>query len=327
MTKLLIWITLTESTIRMKKIFITFGDGDENLVASAKRLKEQVKSTTYFDEVIAANLSYIKKNCPIEYDRNINFIQNNKRGLGYWIWKSILIKHCLQIFDEGDFIFYADSGCEIGINTKRHFKFLETLACKHGGVFFELPYPEEMWTKADLFEQFSSDKSATYFGNQVQATYFILINNEKSKSLVENWYSICIKNNYHYLNDENSFQRNHESFVEHRHDQSILSCLVKINKFYIYPFCYYFLPEYYFKGSPVLKYFVHQLRNKTGESMINEKALFNTSYSFKKTLFIKYYMGKLSLKIFLLSSKFGINILNFYFYAKRKLIRSKINQT
>ncbi len=254
----------------MKKIFVTFGDGSDDLKNAAIRLRNEALSSGFFDDVIMGNLAYLKENCSLDYLANIDFIKNNNRGLGYWIWKPIILRHVLEKVNYGDLIFYSDAGCELSIKARSHFKFLCKLAKKNEGLFFRLPYLENTYTKADIFNDDIFKGQLNGEDNQVQATFFLLHKTIKNIHLINDWYSLAVKNNYHYIDDSPSELSNHVSFIENRHDQSILSCLIKFNGCYIFPHDYWFPKEFYFKNSPLFKYFIHPLRNKTGESILTD---------------------------------------------------------
>jgi len=42
-----------------------------------------------------------------------NFIENNKRGNGYWIWKPYIIMKNLDLMNDNDILLYLDCGCEV----------------------------------------------------------------------------------------------------------------------------------------------------------------------------------------------------------------------
>ena len=63
--------------------------------------------------------------------------------------------------------------------------------------------------------------------DQIMATVIFFLNNSENKQLVDTWYNICQEQNYRYLTDVPSIVPNHTAFRERRHDQSILSLLLK----------------------------------------------------------------------------------------------------
>jgi hypothetical protein len=58
---------------------------------------------------------------------------------------------------------------------------------------------------------------------------FLLHKTIKNIHLINDWYSLAVKNNYHYIDDSPSELSNHVSFIENRHDQAIFSILRKLH--------------------------------------------------------------------------------------------------
>jgi hypothetical protein len=65
-----------------------------------------------------------------------------------------------------------------------------------------------------------------YLGtNQHQAGANFYIINQITRNFINEWYEICC--NYHMIDDSLSINKENESFIEHRHDQSVFSLLSK----------------------------------------------------------------------------------------------------
>ena len=73
----------------MKKVFFTFGS-DNNPerphISYCNYLAKQVKNLDIFDEINVLTDDNLKNDKPF-WERHGEFIQNNKRGYGYWVWK------------------------------------------------------------------------------------------------------------------------------------------------------------------------------------------------------------------------------------------------
>lgn len=65
---------------------------------------------------------------------------------------------------------------------------------------------------------------------QRQAGAIMILNNKKTRELINNWY--LLSSQYHFIDDTDSNIKNINGFKEHRHDQSIFSLLTK--KYNIY---------------------------------------------------------------------------------------------
>jgi hypothetical protein len=254
-----------------RKIFVTFGDGRKNIKFAAKRLISQAKKTKIFDQVILGNLNYLKKNCFNEYKLNINFISRNKKGLGYWIWKPILLKCIFENSPKNSIILYADSGCEFSEYGYTSLLDYFNLTKKKNSIFFTLPYHEAEYSKSDLFAHNSIKINNPDCLNSYAATFFFLKNTSINLNFIREWLSIAKDNNYHYLNDSESIIKNHPDFKQHRHDQSIMSCLVhkyKLNKIIFNYHSNNMLIKY--SNYPLRRFFLHPLRNKSGKTVLKK---------------------------------------------------------
>jgi hypothetical protein len=206
------------------KKFITFGGPTENYHNSVRRICEEAKNLDYFDE-IKGFTEYDLKNNRIFWEKHKNFIENNFRGYGYWIWKSFLIKKTLEGLKHNDILIYCDAGCEINNNGKQRLKeyidMLNSNKQNHGLISFQLDYKELQYTKKSIFDNFQSNE---YEKNMLQCLNGIIIikKNKHSINIINEWNKNCKK--YNLINDE--IQNEDKDFVENRHDQSILSILV-----------------------------------------------------------------------------------------------------
>jgi len=63
--------------------------------------------------------------------------------------------------------------------------------------------------------------------NQIMATVWIIRKTPRTEKFLKSWLNLATINNYHFVDDSPSILPNSENFVEHRHDQSIFSLLIK----------------------------------------------------------------------------------------------------
>ena len=159
---------------------------------------------------------------PDFYHHHYHFLKN-KRGYGYWIWKSYLTFMTLNLLNENDILIYADAGCTIqesGLN--RFNEYIQLVnESKNGILSFQLGFKEKEWTKMDLFKHLNAFEHLD--SDQLIATVFIVRKCKESLDIIKLWYETCC--NYHLLDDSNSIAKNDPSFKEHRHDQSIFSLI------------------------------------------------------------------------------------------------------
>jgi hypothetical protein len=211
---------------------VVFGDALSRCEIQAKNFKDE-NGENVFKEIFCVNENDIKNNFPEFFEEHSSFIENNKRGYGYWIWKPYLILKLMETLDEDDVILYMDAGCQLNYSGLDRLKFYYDRALECGGVNFKLTHKESKFTKMDTYRRIFPDSDENLFEMQRSATSMILKCSEKNKKFLEEWYSVCIENSYSYVNDSQSNEKNDESFLDHRHDQSIFSLLVKRdNPFY-----------------------------------------------------------------------------------------------
>jgi len=206
------------------KKFITFGGPTPKFHNRVKKICEEANDIDYFNQIIGFTEVDLKNDEQF-WGKHGNFIENNNRGYGYWIWKSHLIKKELDKMNYNDILIYCDSGCQINKNGRErlleYIDLLNTNKDEYGLISFQLEFKELLYTKQQIFEHFNCDETnANMF--QCIATVQIIKKNNHSINIINEWYNAC--NNHNLINDVLT-NENH-SFIENRHDQSILSILV-----------------------------------------------------------------------------------------------------
>lgn len=221
------------------KIFITYGDS--NFKESLNRIKSQAQRLGLFDKIIIYKPSdlpsFIKASPLMAY----------RRGGGYWVWKPYIIYHTLSQYNEGDIVYYADSGCTIN-NKSEEWVILTNYLKSYNAVFFqyrsEYNYPG--WDKVCTIPENNSSKiihwmkpsCVSFFNNYLQdESYqvfdkiwggFIIIKKTRPiLSVLENWYRLTLFKP-ELIMDPIGEELNHlpKTFNRHRHDQAILTPLV-----------------------------------------------------------------------------------------------------
>ena len=219
--------------------FLTFGGG-KTWPEAARRLSNQAKATGLFDKIITeTSETFFRKNGEFAIHRD--FIENNPRGWGYWIWKPFLILKHLKRMNDGDAIFYLDSGCEILPENRHRLKLMMEYAQEKGCLFFNYAeYPIlniAFCTKPSLLSAVQNEFGLADFLRipTVWAGGLALVKNKRNIKFLEDWCRYCVRDNYHMVDGTPSYEPIRHQLFEHRHDQSIMSILKAI---YDYPtFC------------------------------------------------------------------------------------------
>ncbi len=208
-----------------KRYFLTFGGPLPNYHNAVNRICIEAKNLRVFHEIIG------KTDYDLKQDKEFwmlhgNFLENNKRGFGFWLWKSYLVKKQLENMNENDILVYCDSGCHLNPNGLlrliEYFKMVNTSDL--GNISFQMENNlENTWTKMDTITEL--DGIDVMNSGQLIATSFILKKCNHTIDLVNKWYNFCC--NYHLIDDTPSINKNHSNFKDHRHDQSIFSIIRK----------------------------------------------------------------------------------------------------
>jgi hypothetical protein len=201
--------------------FITFSDG---IKYKYDRIKKEAENFERFDNIIC----YSPENFDNEFkSKHHDFIEKNHRGYGYWLWKPYFVQRTLLEMKENDILVYLDSGCQLNKDaTKKFDEYIEIVEkSDHGNIAFEMPYIEQDWTKGDIFEELKMN--ITQYGNtkQFAAGMIVMRKCTNTIKIVKDWYKYS--QDYHLIDDSSSVSLNAPSFIENRHDQSIISLIRK----------------------------------------------------------------------------------------------------
>jgi hypothetical protein len=158
-------------------------------------------------------------------------ILDRERGAGYWLWKPFIILDALNRMDEGDVLLYADAGIEV----------VADLSCltKHcrdaGGLMLFAGHYEDIgalgpnscgrWTKRDCFVLMGCDERRYYDAQMADASFLVLGKTEHARRFVSEWLAYCMHSAI--VTDQPNVcgLPNLPGFIDHRHDQSVLSLL------------------------------------------------------------------------------------------------------
>jgi hypothetical protein len=212
--------------------FISFGGPSLGYYRAVNRISHEAVSLNIFSTVKGFTDKDLKEDKDF-WKNHGTFVENNKRGYGYWLWKPYIVKKTLDHMKEGEILFYADAGCKFNVghpvkdlldkfdHMRKTKKIIRGCTC-----------PEVYWTKMDLVKLLKMETHPKLKGPQYCATAFMLIKTPEIVNVINEWWNISIRDNYHYINNSPSISKNHAGFKEHRHDQSIFSLLVKKHNIY-----------------------------------------------------------------------------------------------
>lgn len=158
-------------------------------------------------------------------------ILDQPRGAGYWLWKPFIVNQTLKEMRDGDILIYSDAGIEIVAGLTP----LLDLAARQEIVLFDgrhyddagAPGPNRCakWTKRDCFVALECDEPRYHDAPVLDASFTVFAKSARSVRFAQEWLLYCCQP--HALTDQPNRcgLPNLPSFIDHRHDQSILSLL------------------------------------------------------------------------------------------------------
>jgi hypothetical protein len=203
----------------MKKYLINYAD--KTYYNSQKHNSKTGLEIGGFDEV----MSYNRLSLDEEFYLKNKHILEQSRGVGYWLWKPYLILKSLEKLEENDILFYSDAGIEFLKSIDEIIPFMDETEEKL--LLFELEdfHPNKRWTKRDCFINLDLDAEPYINQPQFLASYIIMRKNDFVVSFMKEW--LTYAEDYRNITDSPNEcgLPNYSEFVDHRHDQSILSLL------------------------------------------------------------------------------------------------------
>lgn len=213
-----------------KKYFLTFGAPNKNFHEAVNRLCIQANNTNLFNNIDGLTEKDLMNDKKF-WQTYGEFIKTNKRGYGYWIWKPHIIKKALEKMNDGDILLYMDCGCELNYLAKNKIEEYFELAKTKKILATISGHSECKYTKMDLIKFLQMENDVDLLKKtQYQTNCIIMCKCDDVVKIINEWHSICSEH-HNLINDTPSNNKNFDEFVDHRHDQSVFSLLVKKYKY------------------------------------------------------------------------------------------------
>ena len=261
------------------------------------RLAKKAKAANWFEHVHVFNLDLIYELDPNWYEKHKNFMLENPRGFGYWLWKPKIIQLMLDRIPEDDILVYQDAGNELNTQGEKRFKQYTELAFDYGLVAFNLDsLPNAtigQYTKRECLAYFNihTPEDPLLKLNQIEAGCLFLRNCATVRTFIHEWLEISESENFKYINDQLGTEPQFSQFIDHRHDQSIfyllllrdknLGIIIKNEN----QFLQLWADGYHPRSFPIAAF-----RNYTLESRMDKMGLINTEEN-EVFFFDRHFMG------------------------------------
>lgn len=206
---------------------VTFADG---IACNSDRIYTEMQECGYFDLCYKMSTTDL----PLDFQAKWGqFMGNNQKGFGYYIWKPKIIQTVFNMMSEGDIIVWLDAGMhikpEMGSDVMSNY-YDRLTKSEHDILAFEIKYLEADWNKRDLVELIQARYGDVIFEHKRQLCTGVLMlqKSDKSQRMLEEWVEISQLQQGHFIDNSPSVNgKELPNFIDHRHDQSIFSLLAK----------------------------------------------------------------------------------------------------
>lgn len=211
--------------------FITYGNN--KYAAAKRRINQQARNMTFFKSIT----TYGPENMDTKFVHDHLNILQHERGGGYWLWKVYFILKKLSEIDTHDYLVYCDAGCSVNKYGKpRLNEYLNMVnASEYGLLSFQMEHREEHYTTSQIFNACGVEKgSPIRTTGQNIGTVLIM----KKCDHVINLFTKCLQiidSDHNLITDYYNNIDQIPEFIDNRHDQSILSVLVKLHGSVVIP--------------------------------------------------------------------------------------------
>jgi len=209
----------------MKKVHISFAN--EEYYKSLKLLEETSVNVGKIDQFIGYTEEWLKTT---EFWKKNQFILSQKRGCGYWSWKSFIILETFKNLEEGDIVLYSDAGLKVIGNLNTLFKVIQNHP-NNGKMIFKVPavgvpnHLAKTWTKRDCFVLMNADEPKYWNADITNGAISLWEKNDKNIEFLNEWQKY-MRDTRIVTDDPNMCGKpNFSEFRDHRHDQSVLTIL------------------------------------------------------------------------------------------------------
>lgn len=156
------------------------------------------------------------------------------RGYGYWIWKPYIILQELNNLEEGDILVHLDIYSQLNL-IKDKFNDIVNELQKQSVILGHVGFNDLMYTTTKLRQHVEKQLNYKFSEDDLNRCQYesgiqFIKNDEFSRKFIKTWFDLMLSGLDYVSDMYNKDTDNHPSFVENRHDQSVISLLYKYYK-------------------------------------------------------------------------------------------------
>lgn len=224
------------SDVRLQTWLVLTSPPMHNWIVSYADAAFRTSQQRLMASAVGHGVNHIRQWCRKDLERTTLYMMNKAvldktRGGGYWLWKPFIIKETLKELDEDDVLIYSDAGMEIVADIRPVVEICRKRApiMLFAGHYDDVGAPGPnlcgKWTKRDAFVFMDCDERQYHGAQLLDASFIVIAKARRSVAFVREWLLYCCQPQL--LTDEPNVCQlpNLPEFIEHRHDQSLLSLL------------------------------------------------------------------------------------------------------
>jgi len=153
------------------------------------------------------------------------------RGYGYWIWKPYIILQELNKLNEGDILVHLDMHCHLNV-IKNYFNDIINELNNQSIILGNVGFNDLMYTTAKLRKHVEKKLNRIFTDKQLNDVQYesgiqFIKNTKFSRNFIKTWFDLMLSGLDYVSDIYNNDNENDETFIENRHDQSVISLLYK----------------------------------------------------------------------------------------------------
>lgn len=212
---------------------LAFADGSPRWRRAAKRFTLQANRSGWFTQVTVCDASTLTALDPDFFRRRRELFAAHGPGFGYYCWKPFLLSRYLSLPGlRADRVAYLDVGFHLNVRqtTTARWRQHEQLVDERGLLALHMPgLPEDEWTKPSVLGHFGLD-DAQRSSAQILGGLVVLANDDRGRRVAREWEEHASLDGGILLRDPTDASEAGSRLRAHRHDQSVLSCLLKSHR-------------------------------------------------------------------------------------------------
>lgn len=185
----------------------------ENMTISAR-----LCSQSALDHGCQESFLYSPKSYTDEFYELNKTVLNNPRGAGFWLWKPYIIYDQLKELKPNEVMIYSDAGLQFNAPVSHIRAHMDQDLLLFGNT-----HPHGRWCKMDVLIAMGITDEKYMMHEQAQASVIMIKKTPFAMDFVREWLRWAQAPGF--IDDSPSRAQNRPEFIEHRHDQAILTNL------------------------------------------------------------------------------------------------------